>query len=152
MSIYGSVIKSVSDQPCVSQKNQNKNFIKKRITKYFGGSDPMNELFMKIYTNFKTFKTCVLNFCIYLCKSDKISRCILGDLTKNKLYFFEKTVIMIIYSEIKPPLCIINIWITFNELPYFQHRLDVLAWILRKLLHPQIQVVTRKCLPVVQMV
>ena len=28
----------------VSQKNQNKNFIKKRITKYFGGSDPMNEL------------------------------------------------------------------------------------------------------------
>ena len=28
----------------VSQKNQNKNFFKKRITKYFGGSDPMNEL------------------------------------------------------------------------------------------------------------
>ena len=28
----------------VSQKNQNKNFVKKRITKYFGSSDPMNEL------------------------------------------------------------------------------------------------------------
>jgi hypothetical protein len=28
----------------VSQKNQNKNFVKKKITKYFGGSDPMNEL------------------------------------------------------------------------------------------------------------
>ena len=28
----------------VSQKHQNKNFIKKIITKYFGGSDPMNEL------------------------------------------------------------------------------------------------------------
>ena len=27
-----------------SQKNQNKNFVKKSITKYFGGSDPMNEL------------------------------------------------------------------------------------------------------------
>ena len=29
----------------VSQKNQNKFFVKKRITKYFGGSDPMNELY-----------------------------------------------------------------------------------------------------------
>ena len=28
----------------VSQKNQNKNLFKKRITKYLGGSDPMNEL------------------------------------------------------------------------------------------------------------
>ena len=28
----------------VSQKNQNKNFVKKRIPKYFGGSDPMHEL------------------------------------------------------------------------------------------------------------
>ena len=28
----------------VSQKNQNKNFVKERITKYFVGSDPMNEL------------------------------------------------------------------------------------------------------------
>ena len=28
----------------VSQRNQNKNFVKKRITKYFVGSDPMNEL------------------------------------------------------------------------------------------------------------
>jgi hypothetical protein len=25
-------------------KNQNKNFVKKKITKHFGGSDPMNEL------------------------------------------------------------------------------------------------------------
>ena len=33
----------------VSQKNQNKNFVKKRITKYFGGLDPMNELFIKIW-------------------------------------------------------------------------------------------------------
>ena len=45
-----------------------------------------------------------------------------------------------------------RISISFNWLPYFQHRLDGPAWILRKLLHPQIQVVTRKCLPVVQMV
>ena len=30
-----------------SQKNHKKNFVKKRITKYFGGSDPMNEL--KVY-------------------------------------------------------------------------------------------------------
>jgi hypothetical protein len=29
----------------VSQKNKNKNFAKKRITKYFGGSDPMNLFF-----------------------------------------------------------------------------------------------------------
>ena len=28
----------------VSQKNQNKNFVKKKFIKYFGGSDPMNEL------------------------------------------------------------------------------------------------------------
>ena len=28
----------------VSQKNQNKNFVEKWITKYFGGSDPMSEL------------------------------------------------------------------------------------------------------------
>jgi hypothetical protein len=28
----------------VSQQNQNKNFVKKRITKYFGVSDPVNEL------------------------------------------------------------------------------------------------------------
>ena len=28
----------------VSQKNKNKTFVKKRIAKYFGGSDPMNEL------------------------------------------------------------------------------------------------------------
>ena len=30
----------------VSQKNQNKNFVKKRITKYFGGFDPMNDLYI----------------------------------------------------------------------------------------------------------
>ena len=28
----------------VSQKNKNKNFAKTRITKHFGGSNPMNEL------------------------------------------------------------------------------------------------------------
>ena len=33
----------------VSQKNQNKNFVKKRIIKYLGGSDPMNELVMMHY-------------------------------------------------------------------------------------------------------
>ena len=31
----------------ISQKNQNKNFVKKRITKHFGGLDPMNELINK---------------------------------------------------------------------------------------------------------
>ena len=36
--------KTAPEKKGVSQKNQNKNFVKKRITKYFGGSDPMNEL------------------------------------------------------------------------------------------------------------
>ena len=29
-----------------SHRNQNKNFVKKTITKYFGGLDPMNELML----------------------------------------------------------------------------------------------------------
>ena len=112
--------------------------------------------FMKIYTN---FKICFLNFLTICVNLTKLVVVFWVYWWQNMLHwqktncmFLKKTVIMIIYSEIKPPLCIINIWITFNELPYFQHRLDVLAWILRKLLHPQIQVVTRKCLPVVQMI
>ena len=35
-------IKQAQKNKGVSQKNQNKNFVKKRITKYFGGSNPMN--------------------------------------------------------------------------------------------------------------
>jgi hypothetical protein len=37
----------------VSQKNQNKKFIKKRITKCFGGPDTMNELY--VYTVIPTY-------------------------------------------------------------------------------------------------
>ena len=37
----------------VSQKNQNKNFVKKRITKHFGGLDSMNELINKNKKKFK---------------------------------------------------------------------------------------------------
>ena len=33
----------------VSQKNQNKNFVIRLITKYFGGSNPMNELVKKLW-------------------------------------------------------------------------------------------------------
>ena len=50
----------------VSQKNQNKNFVKKRITKYFGGSDPMNELMTwysfnlsSFFTNLRNLKTAI---------------------------------------------------------------------------------------------
>ena len=35
----------------VSQKNQNNNFNKMRITKYFGGLDPMNELILSFSEN-----------------------------------------------------------------------------------------------------
>ena len=46
----------------VSQKNQKKNFVKKRITKYFGGSDPINELIVNIgKTEYKVFKKSLIH-------------------------------------------------------------------------------------------
>ena len=44
----------------VSQKNQNKNFVKKRIAKYFGGSDPINELLLKLPVH--SIKIWIFNF------------------------------------------------------------------------------------------
>ena len=40
----------------VSQKKKNKNFVKKRITQYFGGLDPMNELLDKKTTYLVIFE------------------------------------------------------------------------------------------------